>query len=288
MPSFLLVSIVVVLASPLIVFKYLAASYGASLSSARDAWWMRLQAGLGRKFLIFVFERLPRSLMERNMASEGRAKVAEVKAASPPPDGLWFVGSSTFTFWRQLEQDIASEVGVKTPCVNAAFGGSCTAHVLQHVLRPLCTEWKPAAVVYFCGTNDLNWGGSPAAAAQGFTDFCEQFHSALPRCPCVYLSATITPFVRSRGPELVAKYEELNRRVQVFAEDACSRCEGSVLFVDLANETFVGDLSFYLGDQHHLNDAGHTRLARSLAPAIRNALGPAACKQKTLRPAGIG
>eukprot|EP00656_Telonema_subtile_P008882 TRINITY_DN14152_c0_g1_i3.p2 TRINITY_DN14152_c0_g1~~TRINITY_DN14152_c0_g1_i3.p2 ORF type:complete len:167 (+),score=56.99 TRINITY_DN14152_c0_g1_i3:97-597(+) len=161
---------------------------------------------------------------------------------------------------RDRSKDMAEHID--TPVFNAAFGGSCTHHVLP-LAEQLCLKWKPAAVVWFCGTNDLQTGCTPKHAADNFGEFV----ALLPKgTPVVYLAATITPFVtEERGEQMVAKFKELKQLI-VSAEHA------NVEVVDTDKVKFATDVGCYLGDHHHLNDEGHTELGKLLAPALKKAL----------------
>lgn len=260
--------IAVFLTSPLALLGYLLATYKRALEQASDAWWMR--AGFGTIFLRFAFTWLAPSLGDNSQVKEGRAKAIAIAARPPPPSAVIFVGSSTFTFWRHLQRDMAA-TGVSAPCYNAAFGGSWTKHVTSQA-HALCFAWKPRVVVYFCGTNDLNIGLSPSMVARGFIDFHRALVVALPSTPVVYVAPTVTPFVQARGEAVVASFEETTHLVSAYAEEACRQRAGSVTVVDPRAAAFVSDRAMYLGDDHHLNDEGHRQLAELLAPAIARAL----------------
>eukprot|EP01079_Euglenida_sp_SAG-EU17-18_P004548 gene4548-4773_t len=143
----------------LAAFIALMPSYKRSLTDARSAWWMR--STVGHKFLHMAFRIMSRTRAANDKAqgAEGLAKAKALVGDPPPAGAIAFIGSSTFTYWRFLARDIA-QAGVKRAVFNAAFGGSCTRHLLP-LAGPLCLDWKPAAVVYFCGTNDLNTGLPP-------------------------------------------------------------------------------------------------------------------------------
>ena len=253
-------------ASPIFAFIYCLNSYRRALAGAYDTWWMRL--GFGQAFLHFSLTRLPRSGIDKAMHAEGRAKCLALAAAPPPTGAIAFVGSSTFTYWRHLEKDMAAEGISHPPCFNAAFGGSWTKHCLQFA-DALCLDYKPRAVVYTCGSNDINTGQSPSSAAQGFVDFHRALLAALPGTPLVYVPPTVTPYVAWRGE--AARCAELSQLVKSYARTLQS---GTVVAVVDQNQTagFESDETLYLGDRHHLNDEGHRRLAKLIAPALRECL----------------
>lgn len=126
-------------------------------------------------------------------------------------------------------------------------------------------------MVYFCGTNDLNLGDSVQEAVSNFKAFVTRVRAASPSTRIVFLAASVTPFVLSRGEALVGCFRELNAAVCHYA--ASPAASGVVEFVD--SGAFQSDVDSYLGDMHHLRPEGHAALARLLAPAVTRALAAA-------------
>ena len=213
---------------------FLTTSYVRALTTACDAWWMHRR--FGTMFLRFMYAQLPWLIDKKMMHLDGKKKAIELAAERPPHGAVAFVGSSTFTYWRHLERDMEA-AGVSVPCFNAAFGGSWTKHVLAYAAE-LCTNWRPRAVVYYCGTNDLNCGASEPglsevdSAVKGFIDFHRTLHEALPGTPVVYAAPTVTPFVAARGAELVAKFDEVKSGIRRYAAHACRERPDSLIVVD--------------------------------------------------------
>ena len=261
----------VVLVEATMVVAYARASYAATLTNERNAWWLR--GCVGRRLGTLVLSGLMQlgrvagqSHFAATMRDVALAKAAALEAEPPAKNSVCFIGSSTFTYWTNLARDIAAaDPSLGASCFNAAFGGSCTTHLLAHI-DALCTQWKPRVVVYFCGTNDLNFAFPDASdPLDGFAAFLQELRAASPSTPVVYLAATVTPFVEERGFEVVARYTAHNNAVAAF----CA-AQGAVEFVPSA--PFQGQLLYYLGDNHHLNAAGHAALGALLAPAVRRAV----------------
>ena len=71
------------------------------------------------------------------------------------PGTALFCGSSTFTYWHNLKNDLRSEQDLPMQnVVNAAFGGSMMRHILTH-FDALVGKRAPAVVVLFCGCRSL-------------------------------------------------------------------------------------------------------------------------------------
>src|SRR3974377_2369893 len=69
----------------------------------------------------------------------------EDKVNPPTPGGIVFTGSSSFTFWLTMEQDMAP-----LPVINRGFGGALIDDVIRYIDR-IVVPYKPKAVVLFAG-----------------------------------------------------------------------------------------------------------------------------------------
>ena len=120
---------------------------------------------------------------------------------------------------------------------NAAFGGACTRHILQHfeALLAAVPRAPPDVIVFFCGTNDINTRASSGDRADrvraaildlspfgneialNFSSFLLRVRERHPGVRAVYLENTVTPFVVAQGEERVAAFDALNEAVRVRA-----------------------------------------------------------------------
>ena len=150
-------AVLVFLVLATLVLTYAVLSYFRTLETGVNAWWLSGEAGQRRgaallRFLMRLAGCIGRRAVDRAMGRAAEAKAvklaAEVAAAS---GSVCFLGSSTFTFWLSMAADM-QKAGIDPSCFNAGFGGACTAHVLAHV-ENLCLRFRPAVIVYFCGTN---------------------------------------------------------------------------------------------------------------------------------------
>ena len=62
------------------------------------------------------------------------------------------VGSSIFEAWSEL-----TEIAPDAPVINRAIGGTITADWVQRLADVVRTE-TPDAVLFYCGSNDINAG----------------------------------------------------------------------------------------------------------------------------------
>lgn len=95
-------------------------------------------------------------------ASEIEAFMASDRANPPPLCSILFTGSSSVRLWASLADDMAPAL-----VVNRGFGGSTIADVDDNFDR-IVTPYRPKAIFFYAGENDLS-SGKPAA--QVFADF---------------------------------------------------------------------------------------------------------------------
>jgi len=251
--------------------------YRRTLETGVDCWWLRgargRRRGAAMLHLLFSLGARYPARADARMAAEAAAKAAALSSSSSSSSSptIVFAGSSTFTFWLNLERDVRAALGggADAPrCVNAGFGGASTRHVLA-TMGALVLAHRPAVVVYFAGTNDINMDAPPPSAVDNFAAFVARLRESLPAAHVVYLEPTVTPFVRARGAATVRRFEELAAAARALAAASGGAVES------VATPAFAASADAFLGDLHHLRPESHAELARALAPAIQRALAAA-------------
>jgi len=238
--------------------------YSDALMAGKNNLGMSL---LGRSLTMLVFRRImfPLGRMlgpaaaDKRMHESARAKYPLLRS-SVASGSVAFVGSSTFTYWRDLAQDFSP-----LPVYNAAFGGSQTRQLHMH-MDEMVVQHRPKVVVYFCGTNDLSAGNSATNIAKEFAQYAANLWQALPDTPLVYLNITATPMQRSNGPARLAELVSANRMIN-------EQHASNPMFhnIDTSREAYETDLDNYVNDGLHLNLEGHSKLADVMRPIVQRA-----------------
>jgi lysophospholipase L1-like esterase len=175
---------------------------------------------------------------------------AQDRIQPPPADAIVFTGSSSFTLWSTMTQDMAP-----LPVLNRGFGGARIQDVVHYATRCVL-PYHPRAVVLFAGTNDIA-EPRPATAQQvfeGYRDFVEAVHAALPVVPIYYVSITPTPLRWKLWP--VA--DEANHLIEAFAPAATRACTSSTSAARVARPgRQAGASSLYRFDRLHPNKKGY-------------------------------
>jgi lysophospholipase L1-like esterase len=201
---------------------------------------------------------LPREAGGRVKYAPAIERFAAADAANPPPqDPTVFIGSSTFTRWTTVPEQ------VHLPRIlNRAFGGSTTGLVL-HWSEQAAFRYRPAALVIYGGGNDLAAGISPEEVAANYRELLRRAWEVRPDCQVWILSLKFTP-ARWHQRELVARTNLLFKAMA--AEDP--RCH----VIDVERR-FLGadgtpDRAFFVADCLHLNERGYAILADEMNRAF--------------------
>ena len=105
----------------------------------------------------------------------------EMARTPPAPGGIVFAGSSSFTLWTTLADDLAP-----LPVINRGFGGSITAEVLRYAPR-VVLPCRPRTIVTYVGSNDLALGVTPHEVLADFRALVALVHRELPGTRVIFL-----------------------------------------------------------------------------------------------------
>jgi lysophospholipase L1-like esterase len=179
------------------------------------------------------------------------------RASPPVPGEILFVGSSVFRRWK----DVAAQMD-PLPVRNRAFGGSRTGDQLARFDR-LIPAYRPAVIVYYCGSNDLKAGIPAETVFARFREFSERVAQVLPEAHLLFVSST-------RSPDRSAKFAEVDRYnslVQGYCSATARRhfVDINPALVDAAGVPLPG---VYGADNLHPEARGYEIIATILKPAL--------------------
>ncbi len=188
---------------------------------------------------------------------------AQDRIQPPAPGVIVFTGSSSITFWKTLERDMAPLL-----VINRGFGGS-RVHQVAHYADRIVIPYRPRAVVLFAGTNDIA-GSKPKTAQQVFDGYCafvEKVHAALPDTPIYYISITPTPSRWKYWPIVC----EANRLIQ-----AHTTSDRRLHFIDLTPVILGRDgkpnRELFRIDRLHPNKKGYAQWTATIKPILQTDL----------------
>jgi lysophospholipase L1-like esterase len=182
---------------------------------------------------------------------------------SPPPGPVLFVGSSSIRLWSSAAAFPGCGI------VNRGFGGAQISDV-QHFYEAVVARYRPRAILFYAGDNDVWAGKSPGRVLEDFQEFVETVRRDQPDAPIYFLAIKPSP----RRWHLWRDMEEANGLIRAWAGS-----QGNVVYVDVATPMLGADgrprPELFAEDDLHLNEAGYevwkSVLAGPLTPLCRTA-----------------
>jgi len=199
-------------------------------------------------------------------APEIAAFAAADARQKPPPCGFLFTGSSSIRFWSSLDRDMAP-----LPVINRGFGGSEISDVDYYFDR-VVAPYRPRAIVFYAGENDIAAGTTPDQVAADFARFMDLKTKAL--------GATPVYFVSLKPSKL--RFAQLDLQAQANAEiRAMTARRKDLRFIDVVPAMLQGGQpkDIYRPDRLHMTADGYAIWTSIIRPALlEEARRPPRCK----------
>jgi lysophospholipase L1-like esterase len=173
-----------------------------------------------------------------------------------PQGAILFVGSSSIRMWQTAE----SFPG--WPVINRGFGGSHISDV-NHFADRIVFKYKPRAIVFYAGDNDIADGKSPQQVARDFESFVHLVHSQLPDTRIIYLPIKPSLARWKHWPDM----QQANGHVEELAKR-----DEDLDYVDTATPMLDSSgkprVDLFLDDGLHLNAKGYRFWNEILSPHL--------------------
>lgn len=197
----------------------------------------------------------PAPLPGAPFAAELAAFAAADQEAMPGTCQTLFVGSSSIRLWTTLAEDMAPRVAI-----NRGFGGSTIADVNLH-FDDVVARYRPRAIVFYAGENDIDMGVEPEAVVAAFRDFMALKRRALGKTPVYFISLKPS---RLRMAQM-SDQAEVNGAIATIARRA-----RDLEFIDVAPEMLENGAprDLYVADGLHMNAAGYAIWTRLVNEAL--------------------
>lgn len=179
----------------------------------------------------------------------------EDRSALRPPCQIVFTGSSSVRFWKTLGEDLAP-----LPVLNRGFGGSRIADV-NHWFEQVVGRYRPAAVVFYAGENDLAAGKDPAAIVADFEQFLALKDKALGETPVYFLSLKPS---KLRWDHFAAQ-SWINDRIRELADR-----RGDLEYIDVVQPMLESGRpkEIFLEDNLHMTPDGYVLWTAAVKPVL--------------------
>ena len=181
-----------------------------------------------------------------------------------PKDAILFVGSSSIRLWQ------TAEAFPDLPVINRGFGGSSISDV-NHFFDRIVPKYKPRAIVFYSGDNDIAGGKSARQVYDDFVEFVRHMHDRLPKTRIYFLSIKPSIARQKMWPEM--------KKANSLIQSGLANINSQVIFVDVATPMLGPKLAgreappkrnLFLDDGLHLNVAGYKLWNETLRPLLKN------------------
>lgn len=193
-------------------------------------------------------------------AKELAAFEASDKKALPPQNAVLFTGSSSIVRWKTLATDFP---GVST--LNRGFGGSTITDSVALAPR-LVWPYRPRAVVFYAGDNDLAGNKTPAEVFAAFQAFVGVVREKYPTIPIAFISIKPSP-ARER---LVAQAQEANTLIAKWMLDGH---DPNLTYIDVWTAMTTPQnrprTELFGPDKLHMNSTGYELWTKIVTPYIK-------------------
>ena len=190
-------------------------------------------------------------------SAEMQAFAAQDKAAPPTPCKIVFTGSSTIRFWTSLSQDMAP-----IPVLNRGFGGAEISDVNAN-FDQVVGRYRPRAVVFYAGENDLNAGESKDSVAEDFGRFMKLKSEKLGAATPVYFISLKPSQARERQ---IPDQSAVNAKIK-----AQMKGRKDFVYIDVVPQMMGADghpKDLFVADGLHMNSAGYAIWTKVVRPVM--------------------
>jgi lysophospholipase L1-like esterase len=183
-----------------------------------------------------------------------------------PKNAVLFVGSSSIRLWQTAESfpDL--------PVINRGFGGSTIADI-NHYFDRIVLKYKPRAIAFYAGDNDIANGKSSQQVYDDFLEFVRLVRDGLGKTPILFIS--IKPSIARI--KLWPKMKQANTSVL-----RLTGVNSQVIYVDIASPMLnrkvpprpgrpeIPSKDLFLDDGLHLNQRGYALWTKVLTPELQS------------------
>lgn len=180
------------------------------------------------------------------------------KQSSPPKNAILFVGSSSFTNWKDVNDYFPGYT-----IINRGFGGSQLTDVIRYA-DDVIIPYKPRQVVIYCGDNDIATGTVTATdVLQRFMELFNLIRKDLPNVNIAFVAIKPSP---SRE-----KYQRVVEDANIMIRQFLSGYRETA-YIDIYHPMLDKDgkprKELFLEDDLHMNAKGYAIWKDAIMPYL--------------------
>ncbi|QES89604.1 GDSL-type esterase/lipase family protein [Rhizosphaericola mali] len=177
----------------------------------------------------------------------------------PPKNGILFIGSSTFTKWKDVQAYFPGY-----SIINRGFGGSTLLDEIRYV-PDIVYPYHPRQVIIYCGDNDFAFSDTVTSAdvLNRFKILFELIRKEYPAIPVDYISIKYSP---SRE-KLWNKMKSANRLISNYLK---TQIHAEYIDIDpvMLDANKKINKSLYLDDMLHMKPEGYRLWEKVIKPYL--------------------
>lgn len=177
----------------------------------------------------------------------------------PPKNAILFIGSSSFTMWKDVQQYFPSY-----RIINRGFGGSSLPDVIRYA-NDIILPYQPKQIVIYCGENDVA-ASDTVTGKLVFNQFKQLFtiiRNRYPKVKVTYVSMKPSPsrqLLLSKminGNELIKKYLSSKKRTSYVD-----------VYLEMIDDEGKPRPDLFLDDNLHMNKTGYAIWQKLIEPHL--------------------
>jgi lysophospholipase L1-like esterase len=175
----------------------------------------------------------------------------------PQPNGILFVGSSSFRVWKSLEKDY-QDYNV----INRGFGGSTLGQAIYYA-DDIIFPYQPRQIVIYSGENDLAEGETVEVTFDRFKTLFDIIRKKMPQVPIAFISIKPSPSRAHLMPKMIAA----NQLIKDFLEKKQNTSYINI-FDAMLQSNKQPKTDIFLSDNLHMNDKGYQIWKEIITPYL--------------------
>jgi lysophospholipase L1-like esterase len=177
----------------------------------------------------------------------------------PPKNAILFIGSSTFTNWKDAQKYFPNHV-----IINRGFGGSSLPHVINYA-NDIIFPYHPKQIVIYCGENDFtNPGTTTEMVVLRVKQLFELIRSKYPKTYIAYISIKPSASREKYFPQMVAANRIIAEMVGGMKHTEFINTYDAMFNPD---GTLMSDI--FLKDNLHMNAKGYAIWQKIMEPYLK-------------------
>jgi lysophospholipase L1-like esterase len=175
----------------------------------------------------------------------------------PVKNGILFVGSSSFTMWKDLEKTYQ-----KYQAMNRGFGGSNLANAIYYA-DDIIFPYQPRQIIIYSGENDIAEGATPDVAFDRFKLLFSLIRKKMPNVAISFISIKPSLSREKLMPQMLYTNELIKRFLSAQANTS---------FIDVYhlmlqdNGKPMSDI--FIKDNLHMNKKGYDIWTKTITPYL--------------------